>query len=54
MTTVTWYSAAFLPGMLPRNASLMAHALSIASSSPGFFQTELVVIHPVRKTLLGS
>ena len=54
ITTITSYSAAFLPGMLPRNESLIAHALSMASSSPGFFQIELVLIHPVRKTLLGS
>ena len=54
ITMITSYSAAFLPGMLPRNESLIAHALSMASSSPGFFQIELVLIHPVRKTLLGS
>lgn len=54
MTMTTLYAAAVWPGMLPRNASLMAHALSMASSSPGFFQMELVWIHPLRNTLLGS
>lgn len=54
MTMTSSYSAGFWPGMLPRKQSLMAHALSMASSRPGLFQRELVWIQPVRNTLLGS
>ena len=54
ITMTALYSEEFLPGVLPRNDSVIAHALFTASSHSGFFQRELVLIYSVRRTFSGS
>lgn len=54
MAMVRSYWAAFLPGMEDRKESLMAHAPSTASSSPGRRHTELLLIQPLLNNVSPS
>lgn len=54
MAMMSSYSAAFRPGIDDRKESLIAHAPSTASSSPGLRHTELVLIQPLRNKVSPS
>lgn len=54
MAMMRSYSAALRPGIDDRKESLIAHAPSTASSSPGFRHTESVLIQPLRNKVSPS
>lgn len=54
MAMISSYSAALRPGIDDRKESLIAHAPSTASSSPGLRHTELVLIQPLRNKVSPS